>query len=261
MSRQGVNPIRKGAFTLVELLVVIGIISLLIAMLMPALNKVRQQAQNVQCLSNLRQIGQGLLMYSSDYHNFPFITYHSGWGYSDSWEYELAPYLGGRQAYLSDVFTWNGGKTNSTDRMMKVFQCPVTVQRWQNGSDYHVGKRACYGIARNLCPYIGDNHSVDPGGIIQPLYRPSRLPQNQVFVMDCLNYAPFDLSHLSWWYYSHPGSAGYVGESDFHPNLGLNFLYTDMHAVTHSGRKNYGNKQEEIGNLRAVITALGQDRR
>jgi prepilin-type N-terminal cleavage/methylation domain-containing protein len=106
---------RHHGFTLVELLVVIGIVALLIAILLPALNRARASAIQVQCLSQLRQIMLGLHIYAHDNHGLlPARTFAAGgYGYPhqmrrsdaqgnvyDLKESFLAPYLDSPQVVV-----------------------------------------------------------------------------------------------------------------------------------------------------------------
>jgi len=71
---------RRNGFTLIELLVVIAIISLLVSILLPSLNQAKELARSAVCMSNLKQLGILLAMYTNDYEGYlPPGHYHIAW--------------------------------------------------------------------------------------------------------------------------------------------------------------------------------------
>ena len=95
---------RSHGLTKVEVLVVVGIIALLISILIPALNRARQNDQRIHCASHLRQIGQALLLYSNDNKGaFPRVRTAEGENITPVW---------GTGASASDPFGSDGPSAN-----------------------------------------------------------------------------------------------------------------------------------------------------
>jgi prepilin-type N-terminal cleavage/methylation domain-containing protein/prepilin-type processing-associated H-X9-DG protein len=159
-------------FTLVELLVVIGIIALLISILLPALSKARQQASSLACEANLHSIGEGIAIYVGDNHGtLPYGWWDGVWpavgpynANEADWVTQSIATLNGKYAASAYSVATNG---SITTRIRGTFLCPDApgqgVTTFDNSSVAH------YGCHPRLMPIL------DGQNLTLPYYLPYKI--------------------------------------------------------------------------------------
>jgi len=200
------NGVKQKGFTLVELLVVISIIALLLAILMPTLQKVRGQGQKVVCLSNLKQLGLAVQLYNEDWSGrFPPFYY-----IPPRWDARLLPYV---------------------NKQKGVFRCPAERGGVMNGTwtkIHSIRSESTYGINEYLTGMPG-NSPAKPNGPDFSTLAYARLTQVK---------APASVVTLFDMYCDSYRKIGYMyGMVSFHDwymdkrhARGDNFLFVDGHA-------------------------------
>lgn len=234
-------------FTLIELLVVIAIISTLAAMLLPALSQARAKAWQTACISNLKQIGLALIMYSDDWNGYipRAANYHPGGNIvvGSFWTIQLTDAVcyneegvlirPGGSAYLPTPSTNSGSKS--------VFLCPGFYPRGWVNSHITYGMRFNQVMRDNDSSFIRISPLADP----DPAYDGSLSPSDYGLVADCVivgstpiigcSQTPHQLFTIS----SHVNNIITKGTLAFyHPGGTTNILFAD--GSVRSCRNDYG---------------------
>src|SRR5262245_56438026 len=150
---------RRKGFTLIELLVVIAIIAILIALLVPAVQKVREAAARTQCVNNMKQLGIAMHNYHGVFKKLPAASFSSG-TYGPSGLFYLLPYVDqGNVHDRYDVTKASGGSKDGSinDTMgaarLSLLMCPSDYQTAHNSTEfgwtnYHLNHGSWVGVTK-----------------------------------------------------------------------------------------------------------------